>query len=194
MSKQQQLANMALISDNIFKFLIVDEVSLQFLLQHDCEQNIRLFRRCTAQQIAQTVTQQHLEEIRQHNVDKLAVSFGTVDLRTMHFTRESPEVVAETIASALTELATTANKSYIQLLYVIPGYTYSITPRQYTVQHCTSSTPDVCKHQQHLKSNSPGRINQQNEHQSLSLMPYLTTACQMVYTSHLKQDSMYSQQ
>jgi len=131
-SRQQQPANLAFISDSIFKFLVEDKVSLQFLIQHDCERNIRLFRGYSAQKIAQTVTQQHFEELRQHNVDKLAVSLGTVDLCSMHFTREPPETVAERVAGALTQLATAANDCNIQFLYVIPGYTHNITSKEHT--------------------------------------------------------------
>ena len=50
----------------------------------------------------------------------------------MHFTREPPEAVAERVAGALTELATATNNCNIQLLYVIPEYTYNITSKEHT--------------------------------------------------------------
>ena len=100
----------------IMKFLVEDKVSLQFLLQHDCEQNIWLFRGCTAQQNTQQVTQQQLEERRRHNVNKLAVSLGTVDLCSMHFTHETPETVAQTIARCFYYVISTRLMLLFQLI------------------------------------------------------------------------------
>ena len=59
------------------------------------------------------------------------VSLGTVDMQNMHFKRQTAETVAEHVAGAVAHLASVAQTCNIQLLYIIPGYTQSITEKDY---------------------------------------------------------------
>jgi len=129
---QSQAANLGFISDSMFKFLVEDQHSQQFIIEHHCKQNIRIFSGYKSTDISQLVCSQTLQEFSQQHVDKLAVSIGAVDLLKMNDLQQTPQHVAHTVATAITQIATEAKKYSIALLTVIRGQNICVTEAQLT--------------------------------------------------------------
>jgi len=127
--KQQRTSNTAFISDSTMKFLTEDKTTtLPYLIRQDMENNIRLYRGKSAQEILQRT---NFKQLKANGVANIVASFGTVDLLNMHHNQQTPEEVATALANSVNDFVNTAAFDRMETLYIIPGYNKKLTQTEF---------------------------------------------------------------
>jgi len=134
--KQQHTSNKTVfISDSIFKFLIEDKVTLQYILQNDHERNVRLFR-CHSTTPVVSAAIDNLSTMPVSGTATMVATFGTVDLTHINRADFDPAEVAQTVSDTVIQLSRFATEHKQTFLYLLPGYIAGLT----SAQHQTFTT------------------------------------------------------
>lgn len=135
--KHDHPSDILFISDSIFKFLIEDKVTFNYILQNDHEQNIRLFRGHSATQVVQA-TIEHLTDTPLRGITTMVSTFGTVDLTHICRADFEPAQVAHNVIDSVKQLSDFAQQSHYTFLYLLPGYIAGLTSAQYNTFRTTA--------------------------------------------------------
>jgi len=128
--KSHDTTKFMFISDSIFKFLIEDKVTFEYIMQNDLETNIRLFRGYSASHVVQEVTR-IMSDTPPSGTTTMVSTFGTVDLTHISRAQVDPVEVAQTVITSVLQLSQLATHCNAKFLYLIPGYIQSLTSEEY---------------------------------------------------------------
>ena len=121
---EHRQSQIAFISDSMFKFMVEDNVSSNFILHHNLESNISLHRGLKSAELYEK-SLPSLNSYLASGVNKVILCCGTNDIANLPFTCHNVTEIAQHVADVVGKFNTLCKSNKASLLYVTP------TPNSY---------------------------------------------------------------